>query len=272
MCGWLAPDDVGEVSNLFCFVPKKKKKPQNKNHGRPFFFIIISLVFRFPSWEDLVFVLRDDSLGKRFEETKWKCLYEEMRISGIFFFFNFWEGGLVSRPRPQWFQKGPGRVNWSGSYYYSLSKSEAEMEGLDWVSSVNVIFSYSSNLWRSTLFCFLLLLFVSYLAKKFHLNENVPGEREINEGGGNCFNISAGTKWKGDSHYLACWFRLKCYLMAGCCCCCCCCSGVTFPVTIGHQKNKNKKKGPKMAAPWIIITRRYDEIFRKRTLPELNFF
>lgn len=189
-----------------------------------------------------------------------------------FFFYYFWEGGLVSRPRPQWFQKGPGRVNWSGSYYYSLSKSEAEMEGLDWVSSVNVIFSYSSNLWRSTLFCFLLLLFVSYLAKKFHLNENVPGEREINEGGGNCFNISAGTKWKGDSHYLACWFRLKCYLMAGCCCCCCCCSGVTFPVTIGHQKNKNKKKGPKMAAPWIIITRRYDEIFRKRTLPELNFF
>jgi hypothetical protein len=27
-----------------------------------------------------------------------------------------------------------------------------------------------------------------------------------------------------------------------------------------------------MAGPWIIITRRYDEIFRKRTLPELNFF
>jgi hypothetical protein len=44
-----------------------------------------------------------------------------------------------------------------------------------------------------------------------------------------------------------------------------------FPSHDWPPKNK-KKKGPKMAAPWIIITRRYDEIFRKRTLPELNFF
>lgn len=71
------------------------------------------------------------------------------------FFFFILGGFWVSRPRPQWFQKGPGRVNWSGSYY-SLSKSEAEMEGLcvSHPSTSFFFFFSSSNLWRSTLFCF----------------------------------------------------------------------------------------------------------------------
>jgi hypothetical protein len=76
-----------------------------------------------------------------------------------------------------------------------MSKSEAEMEGLC-ISSVNVIFFFFFQPLALDLFCFLLLLFVSYLAK-FHLNENVPGERNKRGGKKNCFHISAGTKWKG---------------------------------------------------------------------------
>jgi hypothetical protein len=42
------------------------------------------------------------------------------------------------------------------------------------------------------------------------------------------------------------------------------CSGVTFPVTIGHQNNKKKKYQPEWLLPCESSLReRYDEIFKK---------
>jgi hypothetical protein len=79
VCVWLAGlgDDVGAVSNLFCFVSKKSR------------LTLFFPLFNFPSWEDEVKKKRDDSLRKRFEETNFSFCNKKTKENGRLEFILF---------------------------------------------------------------------------------------------------------------------------------------------------------------------------------------